>query len=331
MPSHDVEIDDAVIAPRALADSRLAAMMRFHQRGYAGRKAKLVVRDGASVLASRDVTLGPDGNVQTETLLFNVGAAGAKALQFSIDAAAGRGEHRQQRGDAPGQRRLGQAPRALHRGRAALGVQVHPPGGRRRPHGAARLDAAHDREQDLPPGHPGSQGAGRGFPDSRAESLFAYQALIIGSVEASYFTPAQRELIREFVDRRGGGLLLLGGRFSLADGGWGVSNLADLLPVVLPDAKGHVSRRPRDGRARSRPASTTTSRGWSTIRPRTPQRWKKLPYLMDYQDPGTPKPGATVLAEHGSRRPEDAAARSPRTSGAAARRCWPRRARGAGR
>ncbi len=27
------------------------------------------------------------------------------------------------------------------------------------------------------------------------------------------------------------------------------------------------------------------------------ERWKKLPYLMDYQDPGTPKPGAVVLAE----------------------------------
>jgi hypothetical protein len=27
------------------------------------------------------------------------------------------------------------------------------------------------------------------------------------------------------------------------------------------------------------------------------ERWKKLPYLMDYQDAGKPKPGATVLAE----------------------------------
>ena len=25
-------------------------------------------------------------------------------------------------------------------------------------------------------------------------------------------------------------------------------------------------------------------------------KWKKLPYLMDYEDPGTPKPGAAVLA-----------------------------------
>src|SRR6202035_3878063 len=51
-----------------------------------------------------------------------------------------------------------------------------------------------------------------GFP-TRPEDLFVYQGLIIGSVEAGYFTPAQQEIIRQFVDRRGGGLLLVGGQF----------------------------------------------------------------------------------------------------------------------
>ena len=42
---HDVELDDVVVAPRALADSRLAAKITFHQRGYAGAKINLTVRD----------------------------------------------------------------------------------------------------------------------------------------------------------------------------------------------------------------------------------------------------------------------------------------------
>ena len=42
---HDVELDDAVIAPRALADSRLAARITLYQRGYAGAKINLTVRD----------------------------------------------------------------------------------------------------------------------------------------------------------------------------------------------------------------------------------------------------------------------------------------------
>src|SRR5579863_5608288 len=44
--AHDVELDDAVVAPRALAGSRLSAKITLHQRGYAGGKVNLTVRDG---------------------------------------------------------------------------------------------------------------------------------------------------------------------------------------------------------------------------------------------------------------------------------------------
>ena len=50
-----------------------------------------------------------------------------------------------------------------------------------------------------------------GFP-VRPEDLFGYSGIIIGSVDADYFTPLQQELLREYVDRRGGGILFLGGR-----------------------------------------------------------------------------------------------------------------------
>src|SRR5580692_5715471 len=62
---HDVEMDEAVIAPRALADSRLAAKITLRQRGYAGSKINLTVRDVSSpqakLLAGRTISLGPDG------------------------------------------------------------------------------------------------------------------------------------------------------------------------------------------------------------------------------------------------------------------------------
>ena len=67
---------------------------------------------------------------------------------------------------------------------------------------------------------------------------------MIGSVEASYFTPAQKELIQQFVDRRGGGLLFLGGRASRWRWRLGGSSLADLLPVTLPNKKGTFHRDP---------------------------------------------------------------------------------------
>src|SRR5206468_2510983 len=38
---HDVELDDAVVAPRALSGSRIAAKVTFHQHGYAGAQMNL--------------------------------------------------------------------------------------------------------------------------------------------------------------------------------------------------------------------------------------------------------------------------------------------------
>jgi uncharacterized membrane protein len=144
---------------------------------------------------------------------------------------------------------------------------------------------------------------GEGFP-SRPEDLFTYQGLIIGSVEAGYFTPVQQELIREFVDRRGGGLLLLGGQFALADGGWNASNLTDLLPTALPTQTGtfHREADPRNGVTHA--TAELAPAGAESIITRlvddpaaNAAKWKKLPYLMDYEDPGIPKPGADVLAD----------------------------------
>src|SRR5690606_3260164 len=71
-----------------------------------------------------------------------------------------------------------------------------------------------------------------GFPTD-AETLFKYDALIIGSYEAAALSVEQQNLIRDFVSRRGGSLLMLGGRRGLADGGWSATVVADVLPVRL--------------------------------------------------------------------------------------------------
>ena len=92
-----------------------------------------------------------------------------------------------------------------------------------------------------------------GFP-AKVEELFAYQGLIIGGIEAGYFTPAQLDLIRQFADRRGGGVLFLGGRFGLADGGW--ARIARGRNAARHSARpqGHLSPRPGQRRADGRRA-----------------------------------------------------------------------------
>jgi uncharacterized membrane protein len=292
---HDIEVNDAIVPPRALADSRLAAKISFHQRGYSGQKAMLSVRDGNKALAAREITLAADGQVQNETLLFNAGPAGSKTLQFTIDPLAGE-ENRANNGVT----RLVNVESSKRR---ILYVEGEP----RWEYKFIRRAEQDDRiltivsmlrtseNKIYRQGISDPKELADGFP-SRVEDLFDYQAIIVGSVEASYFTAAQQELIQQFVDRRGGGLLLLGGRASLGDGGWGVSSLADLLPVVLPNKKGTFHRDPATVELTPVGADNIITRLVEDPA-KNVERWKKLPYLMDYQEVGTPKPGAVVLAE----------------------------------
>jgi len=305
--AHDVELEDAVVAPRALAGSRIAAKVTFHQRGYAGSKITLTVRDvttsQAKVLAARAITLGADGNLQTETLMFDIGSTGARTLQ--IVAAALPGEENTANNTLTRVVNVGSEPRRI------LYIEGEP----RWEFKFIRQAEEDDRMVQISSmvrtsenkiyrqGIADPKELAEGFP-SRPEDMFVYQGLIIGSVEAGYFTPGQQELIRQFVDRRGGGLLLLGGQFAMADGGWNASNLTDLLPTILPTQAGtfHREADPKNGTTHT--TVELEPAGLDSIITRlvddpaaNAARWKKLPYLMDYEDPGTPKPGASVLAD----------------------------------
>jgi uncharacterized membrane protein len=134
-----------------------------------------------------------------------------------------------------------------------------------------------------------------GFP-TRAEDLFGYSGIIIGSVDAAYFSPMQRELLREYVDRRGGGILFLGGRMALSEGGWGTSDVNELLPAFLPNDRNSFHRNPATVELTSSGTESSITRLLDDPA-KNAERWKKLTYLADYQDAGTPKPGASVLAQ----------------------------------
>ena len=294
-PAHDIEIEDVSVAATATANARIAATISLMQYGYAGQRAKLTVRDGEKSLAEREIKLPSDGFVQTEPLFFPIGAAGAKSLTFRVEP-------------VPGEENL--ANNAVTRpilvsdaNRRILYVEGEP----RWEYKFIRRAEADDptvqlvsmlRTSENKIYRQGIRDASEladGFP-SRPEDLFGYAGIIIGSVDANYFTPLQQELLREYVDRRGGGILFLGGRSSLSDGGWAASSLNDLLPTFLPPGNHNFHRN----------AATVELTPEGVDSPITqilddPEknalRWKKLTYLADYEDPGAPKPGATVLAE----------------------------------
>ena len=299
--AHDVEIEDVSIAASAIAESRISATVSLTERGYAGRTVKLTVRDGAKELAEREITLAADGSIQTEPVYFPAGAAGEKSLTFSLEALPGE--------ENPANNALTRPILVSDAKRRILYVEGEP----RWEYKFIRRAEAEDPTVQLVSmlrtsenkiyrqGISDASELASGFP-VRPENLFGYTGIIIGSVDADYFTPLQQELLREYVDQRGGGILFLGGRFSLGDGGWAASSLNDLLPTILPQGKNSFHRN----------AATVELTAQGLHSPITQllddpaknaQRWKKLTYLADYEDAGAPKPGATVLADlHAGRR-----------------------------
>ena len=293
--AHDVEISDVNVATRALADSRIPATVTFHQRGYAGSKAVLLVRDGEKTVGSREITFGAQDASQVETVFFSPGAAGAKNLHIVL-------------GPLPGEENLANNSVARLLGvtddkRRILYVEGEP----RWEYKFIRRAEDDDKIVQVASmlrttenkiyrqGISDPKELESGFP-VRPEDLFAYDGIILGSVEAGYFSPLQQELLREFVDRRGGGLLFLGGRFSLSDGGWRGSSLVDLLPTILPNSRNTFHRNPATAELTVTGSDSPITRLMDDPA-KNLDRWKKLTYLMDYQDAGTPKPGATVLAQ----------------------------------
>ena len=302
---NDVEINDAVVAPRALADSRLSARVSFHQRGYcrAQSHADRARRRQGSGLARRHLWCGRQDPNRKPAL--QRGLRGRENAAISHSTPAGEAKSDQQRRDAPGERRsrtsaascTSKASRAGNTNSSAA-PKMTTASCRSPPCCAPPKTKSIARASAIPKNWP------KDFP--RAPKISSrYQGLIIGSVEAGYFTLPQQDLIREFVDRRGGGLLFLGGRFGLADGGWAGSNLADSFRRSCPPARIRFHRDPATVELTPAGADSIITRLIDDP-VKNIERWKKLPYLMDYQDAGTPKPGAAVLAEmdvHGRKLP----------------------------
>ncbi|MEG9436462.1 hypothetical protein JAO29_09835 [Edaphobacter sp. HDX4] len=300
--SHDIELENISLPSTAVLHSRLSADLSFMQHGFAGQSAAITIWDGEGYLARRTVKLAPDGVLQTEPLFFSAGIAGIRDLRFTIDTLQG---EENLKNNAVTRSLLVNASK-----RRVLYVEGEPRWEFKFIRRAEEEDPTIQlismlRTSENKIYRQGVSGPGEladGFP-TRPEDLFGYSAIIIGSIDANYFSPMQRELLREYADRRGGGILFLGGRMSLSEGGWGTSNISELLPTSLPSE--------RDSFHRNAATVELTAIGADSAITRlrddpieNAQRWKRLTYLADFQNAGSPKPGAVVLLQMNTGRRE---------------------------
>ncbi|MCA9127572.1 MAG: hypothetical protein KDB22_10825 [Planctomycetales bacterium] len=137
-----------------------------------------------------------------------------------------------------------------------------------------------------------------GFPSGEDE-LFAYHAIVLDDIEASFFSQQQMLLMREFVSSRGGGIMMLGGAESFADGKYQETPLADILPIYLT---GNARRQPSVDREQSVRYQLTREGNlepWLRLRANESDestRAGQMPSFLTWNQVSDVKPGASVYA-----------------------------------
>ena len=105
-------------------------------------------------------------------------------------------------------------------------------------------------------------------------------------------------MIADFVDRRGGGLLMLGGARSFGEGGYGGTPVADALPLLIDPQHARVRAddvRAPEGAADARRARRTPLPRLREREEASAKRWPELPQVTTINAPLPIKPAATVL------------------------------------
>lgn len=293
--ARDVAIERVIAPASTLADASLFIEADLRVRGVAGEKVTVAVEADGRLVASEEVTIPASGDVVRARV--RVPPLEAKSWPLTVRARPLANETVTENNEwhsvldvRPGPERIlymeGEPrPEFAFIRRAVAndsGIQL-----------VALLRSAERKFLRL--GVRDSLELVDGFPATR-EELFRYRAIVLGSIESSFFTADQMRMLAEFVSRRGGGLLALGGRSSFAEGGWTGTPLADILPVTLGSPITNPDTPPTELLARA----TLPGQSHPVLQLRaTPRasaaRIDSLPPLTSVNRLGGLRPGATLL------------------------------------
>ena len=292
----DIQMSRVETPRRVLKGASLAVELVVTHRGYAGETVTVQVEDEGRIVGTEDIRLEGDGDPQTVRIRFSANEEGPRLFSFRVSPRAG---------EMVTQNNLRQALIVVEdRTQKILYFEGEP-----RWEVKFLLRAVEDDEnlqvvllqrtaenKFLRRNVDGPDELVGGFPRTRAE-LYEYEGLILGSIEAGYFTPDQLRMISDFVNHRGGGLLMLGSHRSFAEGGYAGTPVAEVLPVILDPSRSDgeesffqaVSVEPtRAGSAH--PATLIAEDEAASV-----ERWGTLPPVTIVNPITEVKPGATTL------------------------------------
>ncbi len=292
----DVQIDRVSTPRSVLKDASLLLDVVVTHTGYAGRTVTVDVEDEGRIVGSEQVRLPGDGSPATVRVRAAASEPGPRLFKFRVAP---------QPDEVVSQNNVREAVIQVRDVREKI---LYFEGEPRFEMKFIRRAVADDQNLQLVVlqrtadnkflrlGVDGPDELFGGFPKSRDE-LFSYRAIILGSIEAGAFSGDQLQMIAEFVDRRGGGLLMLGGARAFGEGGYGDTPVADAMPLAI-DPRTRASE-PSD-LARMLLTPTRAGQGHAATQiaaneTASASRWRELPQVTSVNAPLEPKPAATVL------------------------------------
>jgi uncharacterized membrane protein len=290
--AHDVQVTRVETPRTVLKGTALVVDVVLSQTGYPGQTVPLSVEDDGRIVSTQEVTLPPDGESATVKVRFTANEAGARTFKFKVPTQAAEQVTQNNARDALIQ--------VNDRAEKVLYYEGEP----RFEYKFLRMGVSGDKNlQVVSMDRTAENKYYRqsltnadeligGFPKTR-EELFQYRGLILGSVEAASFSPEQLRMIADFVNKRGGGLLMLGGRRSFAEGGWGGTPVGEVLPVVIENANAkyfsELQAKP------TRAGATFPVTQIAGDEKASGAKWTDMPPVTSVNAIRLAKPGATVL------------------------------------
>ena len=291
--AHDVQVTRVETPRSVLKGTALVVDVVLSQTGYGGQTVPLSVEDDGRIVSTQEVTLPPDGESATVKVRFTANEAGARTFKFRVPTQAGEQVTQNNARDALIQVNDRAEKVLYYEGEPRFELKFL----RRAVEADKNLQVVTlDRTAENKYYRQAVTSADEligGFPKTR-EELFQYRALILGSVEAASFTPEQLRMIADFVNKRGGGLLMLGGRRSFAEGGWGGTPVGEVLPVVMESSNTKYFSEPFQAKP-TRAGATFPVTQIAGDEKASSAKWNDMPPVSSVNAIHQVKAGATVL------------------------------------
>jgi uncharacterized membrane protein len=304
----DIGIVDVSAAKTVLEGSVFNISVGLNHQGYEGQEIELSVKDGDTTVESRIITLGDEGITRRYEL--ELTPERPEAIVYDLEVELQSGEIIEQNNvysflvDNTEKEPLD-----------ILYIEGHPRNEykfiRRAVEGDTSLRLATylqtGPEKYYRQGIESPTELSEGFPRDR-ETLYQYEAIILGDIEENFFNADQQQMIEDFVAERGGGFLMSG----MVDEEFINTPIADILPVTLVEEnflpshlRGGIRRGSHATGELYFPRLTSNGQFSPLLRlasddAENDSLWRQLPELQGVYVTGRIKPGATVLMAHPS-------------------------------